>query len=378
MLVILAATAIEALLLPQKKWLAPFVGTSGPLLVDSGVLCAGDPPVMPDWTKEDLIEVYQGNVLAKVKQTVEHLAWYQFCQCRDAPTPAPPLIPPPAGLPQLPSGPVETCDQLHGEYARAPGQPFNNVPVIPPVAGLQPIVQGATAVSITAQITVRPPGVGELLRNVFTVSFHDAAGVLLAGTLTLDCDPLVNSGVVTISNSVLPANTAQVAVTQTCQPGGSCQTGRVAIIDLAFHCGSLPGRLQPECCPPDPTLIGKLDRLLLQMALVVSRLGPSVPLEVISTSPISGEGQLPLAQGARQIKFLLSTLGPGVQTVPYAFPDRVMRAATMRFGNDFGWQRRQHLDAQEILFSVPLDSQVVSWSLSPGTSGSLIQLGQLL
>jgi hypothetical protein len=67
-----------------------------------------------------------------------------------------------------------------------------------------------------------------------------------------------------------------------------------------------------------------------------------------------------------------------VQTVPYAFPDRVMRAATMRFGNDFGWQRRQHLDAQEILFSVPLDSQVVSWSLSPGTSGSLIQLGQLL
>jgi hypothetical protein len=376
-IIIIAGALFELWLARRAKWLAPFIPFISPFVFDPSEVCAGEPPEFPQFSIDELGQLITGGLVVKTTQAIQHLAWWEYCECIGT-TPAPPSLLPPAGLPAVPNGPVEACESVHVVYSRAQ-HPFENLNV--PLYGTSSspawLVPNTTSVTLRGQIEVRPPDSFQNLRNVFSVAFFRDDGTTLTVNTTLDLDPLVNGGRVT-QQLVLPAGTTRVFVKQDCQPGGTCQEGRVASIDMDFQCGNNPNALQPECCPPDPTLIGKLDRLLLQMALVVARLGPITPLEVISTTPITGEGQMPLAQGARQVKFDITTVGPGVKSNPYANPDRLMRMASMRFGNDFGWLRRQSLDNADNLFSVPLDSQVVSWSLSAGTSGSLVQLGQLL
>jgi hypothetical protein len=375
--IIVAGALFELWLARRAKWLAPFVPFISPFIFDPSEVCAGEPPAWPEFSVDELGQLITGGLVAKLNQAIQHLAWWEYCECIGS-APAAPVLPPIAGLPAVPNGPVEGCESVHVVY-RQQDHPFESVsiPVYGELGNPAWLVPGVTSVTLKGQIDTRAQEPGVTLRSVFNLGFSDATGTGSTASAILNLDPLVNGGVVS-QQLALPAGTARVLVLQSCQPGGTCVANRVSSVDMQFQCGNNPLALQPECCPPDPTLIGKLDRLLLQMALVVARLGPTEPLATISTSPISGEGQMPLAQGTRQVKFLLSVLGPGVETVPYANPDRVMRAASMRFGNDFGWFRRQSLDAQSNLFQVPLDSQVVSWSLSPGTSGSLIQLGQLL
>jgi hypothetical protein len=376
-IIIIAGALFELWLARRVKWLAPFIPFISPFIFDPSEVCAGEPPPFPDFSIDELGQLVTGGIVTKVNQAIQHLAWWEYCECIGA-TPSPPVIPPPAGLPLMPVGPVEACAQQLVQYVQNNNAVSVGLVLVPSLTNSGYLPAGATSLTFEGRITNRPPGLGDQRLNVFNFHFLDTAGTTVLGTQQITLNPAVNNGTTIVTNVPVPSGSVRYDVVHDCQPGGSCHEGRQAILDLLWQCGPNPNLVQPECCPPDPTLVGKLDRLLLQMALVVARLGPTEPLQIISTTSISGESQMPLAQGARMLNFQLTTLGADVQVVPYANPDRIRRAATVRFGNDFGWQRRQSIDAQDNLFPVPFDSQVVSWSLSPGTSGTLVQLGQLL
>jgi hypothetical protein len=336
-------------------------------------MCDEPPVPMPSWSPQDYALTAAGQITPVFTQTVLHLAWWQLCQCSSEPTPSPPRAPGGAGLPLVPTQPGLPCSSYVGQLA----------PMTQPIAiiipdgnqngGFVPLPPGATHVRYRAHIDSLG-SVAPTQRRDFKTNTNRATGGPGLGMPLFSITPPALDGEVVLELepgliSFQVEHSVNTFFTQ-------LATGNSVTLNADVFCGGPPGYAQPECCPPDPAIINLLNDLSLQVALLVARAGPTGPLEQLLTSPISGEGSLNLELGTRQVLLELSALGPGTKFVPYANPDRLMRAGTIRWGNDFGWSRRLHVDSTRCIFPVPPDSNVVSWSISPGSAGQITQLGE--
>jgi hypothetical protein len=96
--IIATASIVDALLLTfGGLWLLPFVALADIEAFDLTSLCAVDPPALPTFTADDIVAISsfgdipaQTAALGKIKDTINHYAWYQFCHCTTGSlTPAP-------------------------------------------------------------------------------------------------------------------------------------------------------------------------------------------------------------------------------------------------------------------------------------------------
>jgi len=373
--IILGTSLIAALISKRLPPAAPFVGALESLLLDTGILCNGDPPDWPTFVATDFTDLARGLPNARMTQAVMNAAWYVFCQCADAATPVAPLAPPVADIPSWPPGEVLPCASIHVDFSPDADNLSGTYNVIGTPTAPRGIPVGATSVRISPIGIDHGTGTRQFTSYIFRATFKNAAGQALNSPIAVaewenghwNNDQLLFA---------LTAGTSQfyVEVYPNIAATGPFNTGAVVTADYDFYCAP-PDLLQPECCPPDPTLIAKLNRLEASLTQVLALLAPPGTLAELGSIPISGEGTVQLLPGTRQVNVQLAALGANTKMVPYANPDRIMRAGTIRFGNDFGWKRREHVDNTDCLFPVPPDAVVVSWSLSPGTTGTLVQLG---
>lgn len=367
-------TSVGELISLFNPWLGAFITIASPLVVDTQNLCEEGPPPFPTWTPSDVVALSRGGSIALLQQTALHYAWYFSCECISAPTPTPVVQPAPPGLPDLIPSHTVPCLTATGQLSPMTQAVQTLIPSVTPTVGGDRLALpfGATSVRLSAQIDAL--GTDTTHARNFT-SLQVGPGGPGAGLPPLTITPPALSGQITYQ---LAAGMEGIQIEHSVTTHISdVAAGNSVSAQIEVFCGVPPGAAQPECCPPDPGLIGILLDLQAQVALLVGQSGPSGPLTELSATPITGEGIESLRVGARQVLIELSTLGPSVSFVLYANPDRAMRAGTIRWGNDFGWRRRDHVDSTRCLFPVQADSTVVSWSLSPGTSGTLRQLGKL-
>jgi hypothetical protein len=374
-LIIISGVAATALLTKRMPALGPFMGAMESLILDTGILCNGDPVEWPTFTPTDFTDLVRGIVSDNVIQAVHHAAWYGFCQCTGAPTPAPPPIESIDGIPQNAPATVLPCQTLHFDFAPEFTGETGPYDLFGSALAPRGIPAGATS--------VRSIGIGvetavtahEVRKYDFEARFLNATGgtVLAKGPSAQYYSGEWHNEDFT---SQIPATAVSwyVIIVNRTGSGGVWVEGDAVTADYEFYCKP-SSALEVECCPPDPAVIAMINRLQASVNQVLDALAPPGALVEIASQAIVAEGTLQLRPGTRQVNVQLELLGGGTRLVPYAHPDRVMRAGTIRFGNDFGWRRREHVDNTDCLFPVPPDATVISWSLSPGTSGTLRELG---
>lgn len=371
--VAVGSSLLTTLIAAQAPFLVPFIQVLEPYILQSVDLCAGDPVPFPDITAVDLALLATGFTSSKMTDVVHHAAWYAFCECRGAATPPPPSVIPPSEIPTWIAGQTPPCETLHVEWEidryGVGAEPY----LIGTPAAPRPFPAGTTRIRMTPKHITGGPNQDSLQTYLFTTSFKDAAGVQIAQQYHVNSRWDAGVWTETPLEAAVPSGAVSYFVQARSGSGGQNAGARISY-DHEHICAGA-GQIAPECCPPDPTLVAKINRIQLAVSEILERLGVSGPLNELNSIAISGEGQIALAAGARQINIALEQLGTDTKFVQYANPDRLMRAGTIRFGNDFGWRRREHVDSVDCLFPVPPDSTVVSWSLSPGTSGELVQLG---
>jgi hypothetical protein len=170
--------------------------------------------------------------------------------------------------------------------------------------------------------------------------------------------------------------------------------GTLANLDLCF----LPLEELPPQIPPQPPLPGlptvpvpscttdQLCSIVLELARSLSRVSSEVSdilaavggtdqLDVLSSQPISGEGQVTLPVGTRAITIELTTLGPGVFTSALGRPRGLMRAGSVRWGDGQGFSKRQFVDAEDFTRLRPQGALTLSWQLINSCAGQLHFLG---
>lgn len=375
-LIVVASTLITALVGSRFPPAVPFLSAAESLLLDTGVLCAGDPPPWPTFTAADFVGLASGTPSENLVQAVQNAAWYQFCTCVGSATPLPPTAPPVADMPAYPPGTSSPCAVIHVEFTPDPTNLSGTYNVIGTPTAPRWMPSGTKWLRLSA-IGVDPGNLPDAATTyAFTTTLRDAAGAALnapQSNVAWEFDHWVND------ITTYPIQTPAVSFNTTVKPNlaatGPFNPNAVVTFDIEMYCDD-PATLSQACCPPDPAVLAKLTRLEDAVQLLLDALAPPGDLVVIGETLVSGEGSVALLAGCAQLNLQLDILGGETQLVPYANPDRVMRAGTVRLGNDFGWRRREHVDAQDWLLPVPPDATVASWSLSPGTSGRLIQLGR--
>jgi len=368
---------IAGLLISRIPWVGPFLSIVEPVVFEGSIVCNGDPPPFPELQADDLLSLAFGKTTPRMSDAILNVLWYQFCECVAEPTPAAPVITPAPGLPVYVPGPVPPCDELTVEYSETKFGDVNDLDLYGSAIAPRGLPAGVTDMTARVQVLSVGSAPTTFASYQFVMRFLDAAGVLIDARAVTCSQTSGQAGLpVSLSFSVLPAAVSWYILFSNPQDGTTVDQDAVAQLVVQSFCGVKPGRSQPDCCPPDPALVARINQLQVAIDQVLARLGLQGPLEVLSTLPVSGEGLVSIPAGARQVHVGLDVLGQGVELVPYANPDRVMRAGTLRFGNPFGWRRREHIDAQSAVFPVPSDANIVSWSIHPGSSGVLSFLGE--
>jgi hypothetical protein len=376
-IVVAGIDLLVGLAISRIPYVGPFLSIVEPIVFEGSVVCNGDPPSFDPPNATDLIEAGFGRLTQNMRNMFLNVLWYQFCECADVPTPVAPVITPPPNLPIYVPGPVLPCDELTVEYSETRTGDVNEFEIYGSAAAPRGLPAGVTDMKATVQIVSVGSAPTTFHSYQFVIRFLNAAGTLIdARAITCSQTAGVAGLPTTLSFSVDPAAVSWYILFVNPQDGTTVDQDGVAQLAVQSFCGVKPGRTQTDCCPPDPALIARINQIQIAIDQVLARLGLQGPLEVLASIAVTGEGLESIPAGARQVHVALTTLGQGVQLVPYANPDRLMRAATLRFGNPFGWRRREHIDAQSNIFAVPADSNIVSWSIHPGTSGTLTFLGE--
>lgn len=119
----------------------------------------------------------------------------------------------------------------------------------------------------------------------------------------------------------------------------------------------------------------QLTRVSAQVADIQAAVVGTDTFTVLSSQPISGEGEATLAVGTRAVSIELTTIGPGVFTSALGNPRGLMRAGSIRFGDGEGFSKRQFIDADEFTRPRPAGALTVTWQLINGCAGTLHFLG---
>ena len=365
-----AAVALDLYGAGWMKWALPFLSLPELALT---TFCGTDPPAIPTFTTAEataLMNVTLGSDfssgLSKFGDLIQHLAWYQFCQCNTGALVALPAAPVPAlTVPVWVPPPVEvTASPCH--ILLAAGAPFILNPTVLNSAlntcadpsptsvrlKLNPYTNGGGPHGTqTAQVDFLAPG-----RGIIATSGPIPAPMDLLTTYDLDLPAGVNLCRTTITPSVFP-----------------CSDGFDHNAD--FFYGTRPNYPVGNCLP-DPRLQEQVDQLLRLVTLLQRQLVPFAYVTPASHPGLSGSGTITV-QGLLGVQINLTTIPAGLKQ-DASVPPFVFNAGwvSIEDANGFIDETRAHSATQTWMPRIASEATKIGYSFTPGVVATINEIAR--
>lgn len=352
------------------SWLIPVIPLVGLAPLTLNTFCATDPPTMPTFSQAEVDAMLQLQLgptfdsgLAKVRDLVLNVIWYDTCQCTaGSPTPiAPPAQPAGSITTIFPSAPATTpCLTFHpstNPWGYTQGQSWN-------IGGAYFGGLNATASRLTLSTTVQS---GSFVPGNWGLSFSDGV-TTITPRRTMRYDQLVKSQVFDI-----PVQANQFLVTFEADP---TPTGsQFTLVTAEIFCnGDYPGGVQTPCCPPDPATASTLALILDLVRSMQRNYAPFGYVFGSAHSGLTGTGSFAISRNL------------GVKLEVTAHPgSTVFSGGNPLYARDLGWISVSEADGmiQERRVSqlgftwfpqlAPIATQV-NYFLSPGVIATITEL----
>ena len=322
------------------KWV---IGALGFQLLDPislSTFCAGDPPALPTFTADETNAILRlqfgadfDSGIGKLKDWLQHIIWYEVCECTSGTlaTYTAPTIP--AGTPEYyPPIPANATPCQTFTYTSAACDTGNvNKGGAAYLTSAVPTVMRCTLIG-TQCGTVGAGVFNWVISQVGTGGADIATTTvqLTSPTQTVVKDILVAPGAISF----------RLNHNQLSGVSGQAVTGTT----FDIYCGTdTPGVLSP-CCPPDVATQAALD-LILKMVTLIQR--QSVPFAYVygtNHTGLTGDGEISPVGG-------LIGLSVDVTTLPSSYgrasgtPERLFDLGFVTLGTTDGWLESRRIDA---------------------------------
>jgi hypothetical protein len=404
----LTASAVAALLnnIPTL-WAVPLAGYIGVVTYNLATFCSTDPPAVPTFTAQDIIDLLNPfrpaeflDAQDKFQQLVGAYFWHDVCQCDSVATPAPPTPPsaptgaptinPPQLPPQYTSGacldvqPTESFDSLNiHTWSSGPGY----------VADLAAPFGAQQISSIwmytdpdTSHIlvpTYGAPANATHFRLVVHTNSGNASSANLRWFITPDPTSVAGNPITTplpANGSTYDSGIVHLNNSGQQQFGLAWATNNAsdhpnATIQVQFFCDGQTAEqpLQP-CCPPDTTLEGILNNILGMVTLIQRQSAPFAYVAGADHSGLTGDGHISV-QGLLGAKVVIDSMGTGVGSVA-GDPDEIFEAGWITWGNVDGSTKREFITHSPFVSLPALAGQYtrLGYTLGQGVSVTITEL----
>jgi hypothetical protein len=319
------------------SWLSNFLSFVNFPTLDLATFCSTDPPAIPTFDANDALAVLSlpvgspqmATTAAKVSDLIQHLAWYELCECTSGTATAlPSPATPPTGAGQVPTQPAA------GACAT-----YNSGPMLKPAGaqnefqwlGLTQLPLGCTSYKLTMISTALGTTHCVGKTNIF---FKDQYGV------SLNVNPVSVTGPsgTTSIGSFDRDNRAQIFNMTTSWNSG-CEDQIESQVD--FFCGTAsPTGTTVACCPPDDVSLGMLTSILNMVTLMQRQSVPFAYVPGATHSGLSGAGHIDV-QGLIGAKITASV--PSRAGVDFGDPDTVFDLGWINWGNSDGSAPREKI-----------------------------------
>lgn len=378
-LILTAATMPGLLAELGIPWAVRFAGLLDVFVYDTISSCATDPPADPGITAADVTALLNVDLdvlarngsAAKFTQLLRRFLWYQLCECTSFTTPGPPTPPAaPTGTPVLdPSyvagAPAAPC----GTASRAITLPGTNTP-----GTLTPnptVPAGATFVkyTVTAAVSSQMSGVQ------FNFGTHtlDSFGSPVFNGTGVDSFAIFFPDTQRVRTMPLQPHTVDLVLAY--GPAATPYPNNHVTVDLEFFCGGPAGGSAPAaCCPPDPSLVAKLDQILGYVQLMQRQIAPFAYIAGTVHTGLTGSGQISV-QGLVGAKILVTTM-PSYVGEEAGDPTEYFELGWFAWGTADGFRTREflthapHLTLPEQAGALTL----LGYSWSPGVVVTITEL----
>jgi hypothetical protein len=358
-------------------WAVPLAGFIGAVTYELSTFCASDPPSVPSFTAQDVIDILNpynpityGPAQDKFQQLVGAYAWYQVCKCDTVSTPAPPSPPsapsgmpsinPPAVAPSYPTG--QACASYDFGSVHFTGTvtgPFHNFPIGQVTYGVLDIVERSRA-------TASPDDIA------FNLDWLNSSGTRIGGTgvgLNTTADTLH-------AEQAVPSGTTAYRLYYSDTVGLS---GPIDVHTVAtFYCGgSTPGSgsgSPPAPCPTDPFVQAMLEQILALVTIIQRQAAPFAYVASTSHTGLTGRGSISV-QGLIGAKIEVTAHGTNTGDA-LGDPDVLWDAGWVNWGSADGVSSRQFITNAEMLTLPSLAGQYteIHYSLEPGVTITITEL----
>lgn len=303
----------------SSPWMIPLIGLVGLAPLALSVFCATDPPPMQNLTQAEADALLQlsigspdfANGLSKLEGNLQHMIWYDQCQCTSGAlvpltpspqpagsitviTPPPPLVTPCRSVTDTSGHVLLGTENLTFIFS---GQ-------LPPGAGIA---------RITAKDTLVAGGGTAFTFTWYQVDYSSAV-------IATDTFGPVTANNFAVRDVTLLPNCKELSMRATGDGGAGSSNTIGSTFDI--YCGSdTPGAAQQPCCPPDTATQAQLDTILDLLMSMQRSYAPFAYNFGMTSSFLTGTGSLAVSRAiGMQVEmnaFLPPNTSPG--NPPYRF-----------------------------------------------------------
>lgn len=315
----LSALLVEVFAL-SDPW-AALIAFAAAQSIDLSTFCSTDPPAMPTFLASDIPDIITANPFLpgtgsqKLNDLVFIAAWYAFCECKGAATPAPPPAPvyPTGGDQVNPPGFISTrtdsaCWDKSATFQNNGGFLTHAPPSLyPPVpVGGQTDVNDKRSIDAT-RIVGYFSNNGDSAFTNGPIEFHSTYFTAAGATILTDITT-VNANQLNVQYVSTPPPTWAIHQFVTYTPDGQ-NISTCTIREQLWCPGTSPISPNAPCCPPDPQLFGMLRTVLNALKAIYEEM----PRDTLLLK--DGTQHLALS-GAGSIMLSAAVVGIRVDVVP--------------------------------------------------------------
>lgn len=380
----------------ELGWLAEVIAYVSGINFVLTDICNTDPPPDPGLTAADVACLFSfnplcdtGAVITKVTQLIEHLAWYQWCECVGTTTPSAPAAPgAPTGLvgvnpPSIiASGPAVTCSDLKA-LSLGPSPATGFITTNDPLPGINQSVTGAFGIfkatpvnkPTFAQLKITDHADGaNSTANSYQWSAYDSSGGFISTFIQMNVG--ASPGVpqtFTSSLTAVPASTAYWRITVS--PFGSGTPTNHFDIEAILECPTQSGGANTlGCCPPPADISSLVSDVKTLVTTIQRYLLPFAYINGATHSGLSGSGSFAVSR-LLGVKIHLSTI-PSSVGVETATPNRLFDAGWISCMDGNGVILETRVTAIDQVWIPRLFPEALTfgYSFAPGVNANVTEL----
>jgi hypothetical protein len=375
---------VQSILPPALAFLFPYIPyMQGLVIGDVGAFCAADPPTFTMPSASDFLAFVSGGNFSAytvvndfMQKVVQAYIWGQLCQCTAGGTFPPPTAPtdpgnlPAVNPPSVVTGPVAVVCE-HQDSPVVSLATSGHKSLLGTVAsdgsmalGL-PLPIGAATVVYTV---TRTDGATPDSSTSFNVLFGDTTTHTTFGAAL---HSQIGSALQVFTQPI-PAGAKYFAVGGIHDHVGTWTNTMQVSVDI--YCGGGPGQTQQPCCPPDPSLNGRLNLILDAVTLLQRQLAPFAYISSTAHAGLSGAGSIAV-QGLLGVKVDVTTI-PTPLGREGTNPTEYFDMGFITFGTADGWPTSLRIDHSPALLMPPRASVYtdLEYDLHPGVVVTITEL----